>query len=311
MKKWIPSIVLALIVLWVVGDLVHSRLVFHWAKTWEAECRRDENGVLFGCDSYTVGEGEMAVLLVHGINASPRHYDKIAPYLAERGFTCRVMRLPGFAQPLDEYCQTTGLDWKVAVDRELQTLRAKHNSVGIVAHSLGGAVTISHLLDDPTAADFVVLLAPAVRVSDERSPVFSTRAWHEFSERAFLFTSVLHSPFGMDCHDPAHPDHPGRCPFTPIGVVEEMFTILDDNESRVGEFQTPMLMVVADADRVTDTAAARNFFALAKSQPKELLELTNSGHSIPLDYEWQRACDETIRFAERFNQTAVPKESSE
>jgi len=187
---------------WVLGDLVYSSIVAYHVKNWEASIERDDEGVQRGCREYTIGSGETAVLLIHGINDSPRCYYKMAPSLAEEGLTCRVMRLPGFAEPIHRYSQATKEQWVAAVEREIQSLRQHSRRVAIVAHSLGGAVTIAYLLDHPEAVDAVVLLAPAVDVSNRRSPLLSAQTWHEIGRCSLLFTKVTSSPFTNDCHDP-------------------------------------------------------------------------------------------------------------
>lgn len=281
-----------------VGDFVYSRVVANRAAAWEETVDRDAGGVQLHCGAYTLGEGNTALLFVHGINDSPRCFDNIARTLAEKNFTCRVMRLPGFAEPLDKYAAYGNRDWIAAVDAELRSLRADHERVGVVAHSLGGAVTIGQLFDRPESADFAVLLAPAVAVSNDRSPVLSTREWHEVGRRILLFTRITWSPFDLDCHDPKITDYPGRTPFTPLVVVDELFELMHANRGRAGEFQTPLLMVLSKQDRVIDWQAAKSFFDAAGSSEKQLMFLDDSGHAMTVDYGWPRVADAIAEFAE-------------
>jgi esterase/lipase len=67
------------------------------------------------------GAGSTALLLVHGINFSPIAYRNFGPALAQRGFKCRAMRLPGFAQHVQDYAGFKYPEWIAAVDREVQT----------------------------------------------------------------------------------------------------------------------------------------------------------------------------------------------
>lgn len=299
------KILLGSAAVWLVGDFVHSRLVAHWIHKWEATVEREPSGVLIGCEAYSVGEGDgvrkrkTGLLLVHGINASPRHYEKMAPALAAKGFACRVMRLPGFAEPMDRYAKSSREDWLAAVDEELKTLRAKYDRIGIVAHSLGGAVATGQLINHPDSVDFAVLLAPAVKVSSHRAPVLSTRTWHDFGKRAFFSTRILRSPYEIDCHDPAHLNHPGRSPFTSIAMIDSLYQQMDSNRQRAEEFRTPLLMVLSEQDIIVDTPAAKQFYQQVSSTKKELRMLDNSGHCIPLDYDWEKTANAIGEFAER------------
>lgn len=235
--KTILFVLFGLACVWALGDLVYSSIVAYRIKKWEASIERDDEGVQRGCREYTTGSGETAVLLIHGINDSPRCYYKMAPTLAEEGFTCRVMRLPGFAEPIQRYAQATKEQWLAAVERELRSLRQHNRRVAIVAHSLGGAVTIAYLLDNPEAVDAVVLLAPAVDVSNRRSPLLSAQTWHEIGRHSLLFTKVTSSPFPNDCHDAAEREYPGRTAFMPVAVADQTFQLIDDNRGRTGRVQ--------------------------------------------------------------------------
>ena len=304
-KKWIFYLATPLL-LFYLGDGIHALYVARSASHWETEVERDPQGVLIGCEAYLIAaEGEAtqdtALLLLHGINASPRHYDKIAPELVKLGYSCRAMRLPGFAEPLETYEKTTSQSWIEAVHSELEQLREKHDRVGLVAHSLGGAVAISSLLDKPDAANFVVLLGPAIKVSDQRAPLLSTRAWHEFATHTFLFTDMLYSPFGMDVRDPEINDWPGRTPFTPIQVVEELYGLMDANKTRATEFHTPALMVLSQKDRFIDTPACQSYYQAMQSTPKSLQILKQSGHAIPVDLDWQEVVGAIDQFARLTN----------
>lgn len=314
--KWIGLVVLAIVAVQLLLDGLHAGYVAWTASRWEATVERDANGVLAGCDAYELAptgdaSKNAAVLLVHGINASPRHYDLIAPALAERGYAVRVMRLPGFCEPLPLYAKSTSEQWVAAVSEELSTLRSTHEHVGLVGHSLGGAVSIGTLLENPDAADYAVLLAPAVAVSDARSPVLSTRSWHEFAQAVFVFTRTLSSPFAMDCHDESRHGHPGGVPFTPVAVVDSLFGLMDRNLSAAESFDTPVVMLLSNHDRVINTQAAADYFERMASTEKELIRLDNCGHEIPLDHDWPAVVEAIERLTERTAKDGASSRSGE
>ncbi len=316
-RRWkrLGLIALAIVTGQLLLDGLHAAYVAVVASRWEATVQREANGVMAGCDAFDLAPAgdtikETAVLLVHGINASPRHYDFVAPALAERGYAVRAMRLPGFGEPLEVYSESRAEDWVAAVSAELSTLRGEHANVGLVGHSLGGAVAIGTLLEDPDAADFAVLLAPAVAVSDQRSPVFSTRTWHEFAQAAWVFTHTLSSPFAMDCHDTARHDHPGGVPFTPIAVVDSLFHLMDRNLPAADRLTTPTVMIVSEADRVVSTSAAVAYFERIGAADKELIRLDDCGHELPLDNEWPALVEAIDQIATRITNEPDPETQS-
>ena len=285
--------------LWLAADLAHSRLVAWRLGRWETAHARDADGVQVGEAAYTFGEGDVALLLVHGLGDSPRGWDRIAPRLAEAGFTCRVMRLPGFAEPIDAQARVAKEDWIGAVAFEAAELRRDHDRVAIVAHSLGGSVAIATVLEGRAEIDALVLLAPLIEVSDRRSPLLSARTWHRIVRRITPFTRVTESPFPIDARDPTERDDPERFRFTHVAVFDELFELLDGIRARAGELTVPLMTVTSPHDRVTDPAATARFHEAAGSAVKVRAEAVEGGHAMLRDHGWERLASEIGRFARR------------
>lgn len=287
-----------LVGVWLVGDLLYSRIVAWRMAKWEASIERHPNGLRVGCESFTLGQGETALLLVHGINDSPAMYRKMATRLAAQGFTCRAMRLPGFAMTIEQYAATTHEQWLDAIRREVDALRHTHDRVCLVAHSLGGAAAIGYLLDHPAGVEKCVLIAPGIAVSNRRSPILSARTWHTIGSRTLIFTRVTETPFPNDAHNPAEQNLASRTRFCPRSVFDEFFRLIDRNRGRAREFHTPMLMVLSKDDQVVDWEAAHGFYDSAASPEKKLLFMDNAGHAIPVDYGWEKVADEIAAFVD-------------
>ena len=294
--KMLPLGVFVLSALWMLGDLGYSVYVARRLAAREEAIDRDDEGVESGCRGFTVGEGDTALLMIHGINSSPACFHKMAPALAEAGFTCRVMRLPGFAEPIDRYAAATKEDWLAAARREVEALRKNHRRVAVIGHSLGAAVALAPALDSPGWIDAQVLLAPGIAVSNRRSPILPTRAWHRFARHTLWFTTVTYSPFDDACRDPQGQDYPGHTLFTPQAVVEQTFQLLDANRPRAADLRAPLLVFLTRDDRVIDWQAAERFYDRAGSTPKEMCFLDNSGHAIPVDYQWEQVTTQIVRF---------------
>jgi carboxylesterase len=285
-----------LILLWLTLDLLHFLVVRSANARWEAGVRRDADGVREGCREFTLGEGETALLLVHGFSDSPDQFRLLAAGLAEQGFTCRAMRLPGSALPMAGYRKSTAAEWRQTIHEELQALRVRHPRVAVVAFSLGAAVAVDYLLDHPGAVDAAVLLAPLLGVCNRRSPLLSAETWYHVLDRLLLFSDRTWSAFPPDVRDPEAGLLMNADPFVPRTIYREMFGLLRRNRQRCRQFVTPLLMVLSRRDLVIDSSVAERFYQECAAPVKRLHWAEKSGHQLPLDFGWRDLVGETASF---------------
>lgn len=291
-------ILLPLTAVWFLGDYGYSVYVDFKLHQWESGVTRDANGVLEGCAAYSTGQSDTAVLLVHGINDTPYTWRKVAPVLAE-SFHVRAMRMPGFGERLDVCASKTDEDWIRSVEEEARKLRASHKRVFVVAHSLGGAVTIQAALRATSKQselfDGVILLAPAIEVSNRRSPILPTRMWHRISG-GLIFTDMTYNPFGNDCKDPDERDSVNRVPFSPRSVIDHTFRVIDANRGRESEFMLPVLVVLSKEDQVNDHEASQVWLDKVGSSKKQVYWNNQSGHALQYDLGWKSVTDQIQKF---------------
>jgi carboxylesterase len=270
---------------------------------WERRIERDEDGVRLGCADFTLGSGEVALLLVHGFGDSPAVFRPLAELLAERGFTCRAMRLPGFAMRTEEYAQTSREKCLAAIETELQALREKHTRVVVIGHSLGAALLIEHLIDHPAEDEDIaaaaVLLAPQIGVCNDRSPVFSARTWYRIGRRLLIFSQMLENIFPVDGHSDRARSFDLQAVFVPAGLYDIVFETIDQIAHRAADFTIPQLMVLASDDKVIDTVAAERFFEVSESPRKDLHHQQDAGHNLPMDNGWRELAEQIARFVQR------------
>jgi len=303
--KTIGLILIGLIVLWIVGEATYSSIISRRMARWEATLQFDEQGVRRGCRACTTGRGRAAVLLVHGFNTCPAIFHKLAPALAERGFTVRAMRLPAFARRTSEYATTTAAEWRAAVASELGRLRKDHERVYVIGQSLGAAVLIDVLSEQPQAAAAAVLLAPAIEVSSERSPLLSPRAWHKFGNWTMLTTRYVESPFGIDARSAEAREFDLRHRFVPRAVTDEFFAVLERIDGKAADYRTSTLMLLARHDKVVDNSAAEAWLERSAAEHKEVQYLEESGHAVSIDNNWRDAVEAADRFFDSVRPTAA------
>ena len=289
-KRRALKCVAILIVLWLVGDFGYSQYVGWKIRQWESQVPWSDGGFVPDAQevSYKADQpSDTVLLMVHGFSDTPQMYRKIAPELASRGYDCSTLLLPGFGKNVEAYAAGRSSEWVAAVDKRLAELHEQYGHVVLVAHSLGGAISINQTLDGDVKTDALVLIAPAIEVSNIRSPILPTRFWHEFSKYVLPFSTITYSPFDMDAKDPSEQDRPLRNRFSPRTVVDETFLLTDKNRGRAGEIRCPTLVFNAVQDQVVDSPAIDLFFKECGASQKEIVHLSESGHMVPVDLEWK------------------------
>ena len=288
----------SVVAVWLIGDWGYSWYVKYRIRTWESSIVRNGDGVREGCEAFTLGDkgAKEAILLVHGLNDSPACWQRLAPEFAKAGFYCDAIRLDGFAETTEQYARGRRETWLRQIDQSLGHLRKTHDRVHIAAHSLGGALSILHLCDHPDAVNSIVLVAPGVNVSDARSPMLSTRAWHRISNALLLSTRITASPFGIDGVEVSDEDYPYRTTFTPRTIFDESFAVIDAIQDRAKDFRTPVLLALSRNDVVIDPQAAESFVDACAADVKEIEYFDDSGHALLVDHTADRLAQRMLQF---------------
>lgn len=112
--------------------------------------------------------GGVAVLLCHGFTGSPQSVGPWAQDLAAAGLAVRVPLLPGHGTSWQDLAGRRWADWVAAVEAELADLRASGATVVVGGLSMGGALALRLAADHPADVAGLVLVNPAVRLTDPR-----------------------------------------------------------------------------------------------------------------------------------------------
>lgn len=254
------------------------------ARHWEQGVLRDAQGVMQGAQSYEVGEGEVGLLMIHGFASSPAVFQRMAPVLAERGYRCRVIRLPGFGQRVGQSSfQSAG--WRRVIEVEAAALRASCSEVWLVGHSMGATLALDHVVRGGQV-DGLVLMTPLIEVAQARSVLMPPRAWYELGRKVWPSRALVETAFPVDMQEPLPGMDELRDIYLPLAAYGEMFAVVDHIQGRAPAVSCPVLMAVAPSDLVVDSEAAQMYFEDLGSSRKRLLAMPGSGHVLPLDREW-------------------------
>ena len=284
--------------IFLIGDFSYARSVDRSYREWERELERGADGVREGSGAFScgVGGGEGAALFVHGFGSSPAIFSRMAPCLAEEGFECRVMRLPGFGEPLASFRRYTDEEWRAAVLDEALALRTQDRPLWIVAHSMGAPLVLRVLKEQPDLADGVILLAPLVEVSRKRSLGIAPEGIYKFLNPLLVFSDTFKTCFAVDMNDKTVTGLDRRDLFVPRRVYTNMFNLLEELPAAEAALELPVLVVVSRNDKVIDYRAAERLYGRLPGAVKQIHYEDRSGHVLPLDFGWREVSQHMATF---------------
>ena len=278
-------------------DFLHARWVERRYRVWSEGVERDQEGIRMGFQPIEAGDGDTGILFVHGFAGSPNLFRFFLPHFAERGFVCRAIRLPGFGEEAESAALVSHTDWMAAVREEAAKLREGRDAVWIVGHSLGATLALCVAQENPALVDGLILLAPLIEISDERSPVLGPDDWFQIGQHLLVHTEMIESLFPVDAHDPGlREEEEVRDRFIPLQIYTELFATMERLGDPGDVPYIPLMMALAERDQIVDTARAQAWFQEIDAPQKKLWVAEPAGHVLPLDTGWEELLNEIDSF---------------
>ncbi len=252
---------------------------------WNESVERTPEGVLTFSQAKTYGEGQNAILLVHGFGDGPHVWKNLAPALAEKGYYVSAIRLPGWGEPIEAKRTVQIEAWENSILQEIERLRENHPQVAVMAHSMGGCITTVMAQAGILNADALVLYAPMLEVSSARSPLFKTRTWYKIGSKVLPDNMIIESVFP----DHARVNEPRpkteRDPFSPKQIYNLLYAEMDRFEDQPAQSPLPVRLVLPGEDRVVSNERSERWFQNLEAPEKCLVIDEPAGHVLPLDVD--------------------------
>lgn len=239
--------------------------------------------ILKGAEEFSLGDGPVGALLVHGFTGSPQGMRGLGAYLAERGVAVEGIRLPGHGTTWEDLALRRAAEWVEAVEAGYRRLAEGRDAVFAVGLSFGAALAIDLAVRNPEVSG-VVSLAGFVATRDPRrflSPLI----------RRFVRSLP---GVGNDLADPASREI--VYDRVPTAAAVEMLRFCRGVRRRLPLLRCPLLIVHSRKDHTALPFNAELIHKRAGSADKRLVWLRDSYHVITLDLERDRVFEETLAF---------------
>lgn len=234
------------------------------------------------------GRADTAVLLIHGLTASPQMVRPVAEHLAGQGFAVSAPLLPGHGTRWQDMAQTRYADWLRAVLSAAEELRASHRTVVGFGVSLGGALLTDVAAHRPELLDGLVLVNPAFAATDWRLKVIP-KVKH---------VVPVAQAIGDDIVRPGPPRELAYA-WTPLKAFDSFIEQWPRLVGVLPQVHQPVLLMRSRHDKVVPPISSEKFLEGVGSKDVTVRWLEESGHVATLDHDAPALVAATLDFVDK------------
>lgn len=213
-----------------------------------------------------------AALLCHGFTGSPFSMAPLAADLAAAGVAAVVPRLPGHGTTWQQMAATGWEHWYAEVEAALLGLRARGAQVVVVGLSMGGALSLRLAQEHPGDVAALVLVNPAVLLTDPRLALLPVLA------RLSPSMPGIGSDTANGADEHAYASVPLRALASSLAGYRRV-------RERLHEVVAPLLLLRSAADHVVPAASSSAVLAGVSSTSVREVVLQRSFHVATLDHD--------------------------
>lgn len=255
---------------------------------------------------FELGDGEDAVLLIHGFTGSPWDVRPLGEALARRGYHARGLRLPGHGTTPRAMTRVDHRDWEAAVEDGLEGLRGRRR-VFVCGLSMGALLAVILAARHPERVHGLALVAPALRFRGRtlelmrrfrRFPLlFALRPWVEKQATDLEDTRAL-----------------GEAPILrawPSSRLGDLWAVQDRARDVLHRIRAPTLIAIAAQDHVVSPEGGRELARGLSNANVRFIQLTAGYHIVPRDLGKEVLFEEVGSFFDRLRPRPSPRASAQ
>ena len=104
-----------------------------------------------------------AVLMIHGIMGTPRHFDGFLPLIPENWDVYNIL-LEGHGKTVRDFNRTSMKKWQAQVQNHFREMSSRYERIFVIAHSLGTLLAMVAARQYPEKVERMIFLAPPLKI---------------------------------------------------------------------------------------------------------------------------------------------------
>ena len=226
-----------------------------------------------------------AVLLLHGLTATPAEVRLFAELLHEHGFTVSAPLLPGHGTTPQELNRTGWVEWLAESTRAYKQLKETCDHVFVGGESTGGLLALYMATQFPEIAG-VLTYAPAIKLNLSRADTIKMYVAAPF------ITAIPKGDIDVSEKWQGYPVNPLKAGISLLKLGKE-------TTQRLDRINQPVLVVQGRLDTTVHPSAGEIILSGVCSMQKEQHWMEKSSHVILLDSELDDVMQLTLDFIHR------------
>ena len=215
-----------------------------------------------------VPAADTAVLFIHGIVGTPRHFDDLIPLLPDT-VSIHNLLLAGHGGSARDFARASMREWEAQVEAAIAALAETHPHIYIVAHSMGALLSIEAALHHKEVEKLFLLAVP-LRIA--LTPAMARNSWKVYGGN--IAPNDHAALAAQRCCGVAQTKNP--LPY--LGWIPrflELFSKIRAVRKLLAKLTTPSLAVQSMKDELV---SPRTIDELRRNSHIALLPLPHSGH---------------------------------
>lgn len=237
-----------------------------------------------GAEPFSLGDGAIGILMIHGFTGSPASMRPVGQWLAEQGLRVEGVRLPGHGTDVEDLRTRRWTEWVTEAARGLDALRERCRTVVVFAQSMGASVALHLAASQPGDVDGLALANPYV---------FDAR--HLVIPVGRLFLRQVKG-VANDIAEPGQEENAD--PVMPVAAIAQMAEMMRHVRRELSSIRQPVVIFASGADHVIPPANPRKVLERIGSDRKELVACPNSFHVVTLDRDAPLVRERILAFAQ-------------
>ncbi|MFQ5667154.1 MAG: alpha/beta hydrolase [Candidatus Binatia bacterium] len=233
-------------------------------------------------------------LLVHGFTGTPHEMRFLGEHLFAHGYTVNGVRLAGHGTSAGDLQHCTWRDWYTSVRDAMAALQQHAPRSVVVGQSLGALLAIQLAVEEPATVAGMVLLSPALVLSNRWLPWISTAL------PLVLRLVGRHCSVGKGESDIADAQARADSPsyrHVPLAALHQLVLLQKHARAQLPRVRQPVLVLHSRQDH---TCPAVNVDILRRSVrgPLRVLWLHDSYHVVSVDVDKERVAAAVAAFVD-------------